>query len=835
MTETALDPTADIGLLAALLNVPQTLTGFNRVLEQFTYVWRLYQEIAEPSQRRKVEVITDTIEKIRRGELDLRKYKEIDKIPPAADVAEAVRRGQYRKTMKGHYGSRPLYCVFWHECASRAYEPQYRAMLASMLPALVELEQAKADDERLWALASEVGLALRQLTLKDISTTERTLLSSLPLRALPPKDLLDTIAGELARLGIEHAAIYGDRIHAIIRTLTWHRNGALTRGGLFQRRALTHGRAAPRHGSTAKQEENFIEERTASLSDGANIPFTMFRAEASEDSSDLARHPGIDPPNDAADRGLVVQIQTPPSTLRHRKDRAIAAATRARFVAQAIEMEAQHLPVTRSTLTGWDLKQLLRVIDEIDAPEWCETPPEQRAPIAAWMAIMFYLSRDEEAIENLQINAKGEQETIVVRLAEEMVWLPTRAPLHTPVTDGADCLIPTGVGFWVSAPRRLLASLRPLKTRYRRPFDTSLAPDAARILARINAAHGTNLTIARVVRHLADQLRQLAPNDATYGIYFRGVPPNQHNPAVYSAVPTERLVELYRQVVFHAEALAGDTAREVTTSALPTLLADDAESIGSRYVPRLAAARRAIESAYRRVNTLRGAAQTIEQKHNAYVALIALVAMVLTGIRGTRGALGLRVDIDDKTGVAFVSEKDDEQYTNARLVWILPALRHLFDEYSRHEFRVRQYLALRNPAAVNLLDQRDGTSLLSSRFAPSRTADQRAIDTSISYLYFLGVNGAPQAVTRSLLRSHLDGQWPLHLGVLRHFVRTQLLRQCVSGEIIDAQMGHYERGQNAWSRFSTLPPAAWRAALQGPLERIARDLGIRHVNSPLFP
>jgi hypothetical protein len=835
MTDIGTNPREEIGRLADLLNVPSTLAGFLRVLSQFRPAWILYREIADPTQKRQVDEVSLVIDRILSGEICLAHYKDIAKVPPLQDAENKVSPSDTRKTLKNYYGPHPLYSIFWHECATRAYEPQYRSLLASALPALVALEQAKAQDKLLQDGAEQVGRALRQLTLKDIASHEKELLYNLPVSAMTPAELLDHIYADLKRQGLEKSVLYGDRIKALIKVLAWSISGEWPRRNLFQKTTSFGGRSSPKHGATSRENVDLASPEQWLMPDGTPAHMTRFLATDGHDISAAGAPPNMDPETDAAERAALVHVTTPPSTRFHRKDRAVAAATKARYAAQAIEMEAQQLPVTRTTLTGWDIKSLLAALENLDAGEWNSLEIDERPSVAAWLAAMVYLGRDDAMIETLQVSESGSsRESIFIQRGNKQICLPVQSPRHEPPPGALDDTIVPESGLTLPAPERLLTVLGRLKPIRRRLFQRPWADEATALLNEINRRHGTHLTPNRVRRFVPNLIRQLAPNDEVYQVYFTGAAPNQHNPAVYSSVPISRLAELYRQAIYYAESIAGQSV-DASSPPLPALMSDDLPAIGSRYVPRQAALRRALAAQYEYIESLRGSPKLIEEKHNAFTALLVFVTLALSGVRGTRTSLGLRCDVDRKTSTAFVSEKDDETYTNARVVWIHPVLLELFDEYALHEFRVRQHLALKNPATLALLDARDEIHLLSPRKAPRRSADLSAIDESVTYLYFIGQNAVPQSATLSAAKDYLKGDWKLHLGVLRHFVRTQLLLRCVSGEAINALLGHHERGQNAWGRFSSLPPEAWRAEMRRHLGSIAEELGVKSVRSPVFP
>lgn len=157
------------------------------------------------------------------------------------------------------------------------------------------------------------------------------------------------------------------------------------------------------------------------------------------------------------------------------------------------------------------------------------------------------------------------------------------------------------------------------------------------------------------------------------------------------------------------------------------------------------------------------------------------------------------------------------------------------DEYSRHVTRLRQHFALVNIQTLDKLDARQTTPILSSADAPKRSNDQLKLQGRTPTLFMLSeYSGHVIDIELKKVEELLGRHWQLRLVSLRHFLRSQLLFSGCSGTLINALLGHAERGESPWGNFSTLPPAVWRKELKHHLAPILSQLRFEVVVSPLL-
>ena len=76
-----------------------------------------------------------------------------------------------------------------------------------------------------------------------------------------------------------------------------------------------------------------------------------------------------------------------------------------------------------------------------------------------------------------------------------------------------------------------------------------------------------------------------------------------------------------------------------------------------------------------------------------------------------------------------------------------------------------------------------------------------------------------------LLGKKLRDVFALPINANRHYLRSTMLARGCPVEVINAFMGHFERGEEPWGKFSGLSPIAYRNALDLFLTPLMRDDG----------
>jgi len=825
--------------LKRILRVPDDLMGFLPVARRLQPVLTSLLALVDEDQQ---QLLSDVLDSLGR----------VLEYPDLILTCFPEASGGGRKILKGYYSSHPHYCVFWHACASPELEKQYDALVVSLFAVQMRLDRDREFPAPPSDPAYMVGLSLRQLTdLRDPSVS--AFLFNLPLRPLQPQALLIHFDAQLMRLGLKPQVTGPMRnIGYVHRALQWFQTGVWEVKGHEQTgKAATH--RAARHGAIERTQPSKPIHRLLTDADGSSkVAVTDF---VEDDRTLRANDKDLEfsPPADAARRGTLVTVPPRAASASSRSDRRGLARNIARYTAQAVSLGNQNLPVTHATLSGYELQLLLSLIADLNDRGWEGGAEADRAAVAAWAASRLYLCRSVEATSQLRVVRSGKavneneldpgrSPTHITWIpVKGLVWLPVESPRHVaPVCQGEPAMrtLPIVKSFAVSTPPLLDLALSRLEPVGHKLFQRDYEAEFGQVLSAINLTRGTALNPERVGRMIARFVAQLGGRDRVYELYFRGMPPNQHNPCVYSAVSVRQLQKLHTEACARMYRLAGrpDLVTE-SGPVLSNMVAEEDLFVGSLHAPIRASVRSTVRAAIDTVRRLASEAHTsFVEQHNAYTAYLAFFLLATTGLRAVSSFLPARFDVDGATGLCFVSDKDNDAYEQARIVWLHPTLLRQLDEYRAHVTRLRQYLALTSPQGISQLDGQRRTPPLSRHTSPNRTYDLELLGKDgVPTLFLLTAEGGQLTPTfPAELQSLLGDTWQLRLGALRHFVRTELLRLSLPGEVINAALGHGERGEAPWGALSSLPPISWRRRLGEALVQIIADAGFEVLSSPLL-
>ena len=814
-----------ISPIVRLLDAPEELCEIFPVLEQFQTVLRLYQPLSNESELRGIGKIEELIDRILSGDIEVLKY-----IPSA-------RTRKNRQTLKPYYEDHAHYCTYWHRCSPNL-EPQYHALLASLLPVQTRLQQSKRESESFVERSYHLGLSIRQLT--EPNEVETRILKQIPTEALPPKQLLEFLEGLFERYGYIFKTTGLLRTWAYIhRALSWYQSGEWE-----QKKKWLHKRGyrkeSPRHGGLALDRDREIQEVSShQLEQGGSRTTRTFYADTGGLHGIEKQDIDADPIQDSGKLFEKIEIPTQKSTQFNLVDRVLINKRKARYAAQAIEMGNQRLPVTHATMSGFELKVLLDAFSNIESDVWESVPRKMRSKVAAWCSSRFFLGRAPEDLMKTHVVDMNEDGDDIMRAKWDpetrTMWLPCQLPLHKAPNDRWRVLQPKP-GFNLDLSNTLAPYLSKVTKNTQKLFMKDHETEFTQLVSKLNQIYGTNLTVNRITNTIPLLMAQLAPGDEVIALYFAGRKPNQHNPCVYSAIPASRLASLFSQACERVFELAQVSRDSLQLPAFPSLISGEDDFVGSFHVPTIDTLQTTIQDVLDRIENLKAQPGTpVHELHNMYTAYLLLFLMATTAIRAVRQPIPSEFNIDKITGSCFVSEKDTDGYRNARVVWLHPLLIRQLEEYERHVVRIRQHIAIKNANALDNFDAKNEIYKLTSASAPDRTNDQERLQVKSPMLFMMSEYGGHAIDIEPKKIEELLGQhWKLRLVSLRHFIRTELLISGCSGVVINALLGHAERGESPWGKFSTLPPVLWRDQLKGHLDPILERLKFRIVGSPLL-
>lgn len=818
----------ELGPLLKLIGAPDDLIGLFRIVEEFERILALFLPIAGQESIQKLQRVEAVIAGIEA------KRPIILKAFPRAKLGK-------RKTFTDYYGTHPHYTIYETRPEETIFAGQLRALIASLLPVCIRLEQVRINTPYPYAdKAVRLSRCLRQLSKPN--TDERKLLLELPLQALTPVELLDTIHNHCNRLGLELKSTGPlQSFQHIQRALMWFRDGIWphAHGSIYGRHP--HGEPGERRQvsrETADSERRI--EIDISLENDRPIRIVRYLPRPDELT---AREEKFDPnqSDDIAPIATTIQLDAEKSGVYQLENRRRSAAQNARFKAQAIELANQDLPIDRRTLSGYELQCFLLALNDLNLPAWDVIPVRSRAEVAAWAACRFFLSRDEADVRRVRAgeisDAKDQYDYPLWSAKTSQFLLPAVPPRHAPPKTDSNT-VKTTDRFLLSVPEFLTRILKRLPNSPGLLFKAPFEKYFEKLLAQINQHNHfkPDISPGRLQGVIAGQMSRMAPADHVVSIYFRGQPPNQHNPAVYSVIPVSRLQSLYDEACAQVGRRTKIPLIRAASSGFPGFTETGDPHVGSLQVPQASAVSDTVKHIVKELRALSlSPGAPLVRLHNTYTTYVTLFLLATSGVRAVSNPLPAIFDLDPQTGVCFVSDKDNSRYGNAHLAWLHPLLVEQISLYQQHVTRLRQPLALLHPSLLDRLDASLAPNQLSSHLSPNREMDQENMAARSPVLFFLSHQGTDMLdVSPSLLASYLGPEWSLRVGALRHFVRSHLLQSNRSGEIINALLGHGERGESPWSRFSTLPPLIWQKHLQEAITPCLKKLGFAAIPSPLL-
>ena len=229
------------------------------------------------------------------------------------------------------------------------------------------------------------------------------------------------------------------------------------------------------------------------------------------------------------------------------------------------------------------------------------------------------------------------------------------------------------------------------------------------------------------------------------------------------------------------------------------------------------------------------------QYHNAYAAYTAFLLMFATGYRAVHNplpSLALHLRTYRLLGI---SDKDDADFTHARLVCMPELLDRQLRHYNRHLQMLAQMLRCRVPTLAATVD---GLLTMDEQLLSLGIADTsqwyKTVRNSRRELgplfHFKSVNRQWQAV--NLFPKALSDFLPLELRLPsnagRHWMKSQLIQRSVDPELIDWQMGHWMTGQAPLGYYSALSHVEVSRYLAPILDEMLQEVGWEALPSKII-
>ena len=202
------------------------------------------------------------------------------------------------------------------------------------------------------------------------------------------------------------------------------------------------------------------------------------------------------------------------------------------------------------------------------------------------------------------------------------------------------------------------------------------------------------------------------------------------------------------------------------------------------------------------------AKSTLNHRHNLYALYTAMLISFGTGFRAIHDPSMKEVEIDFDFGIGIISDKGDVSY-RSRYVYLAPVVLEQISYYRQHLQVVYGLLGVTNPSLFDMLKCLDYEGLPLNLFW---------IKGELEPLELL----TPGAAKIILNKNH---QYSIPINAGRHYLKYRLLNDGCSPELIEAQLGHWENGQEPWGQFSNLDPNDFTKQMANYLPDILKNDG----------
>lgn len=346
-------------------------------------------------------------------------------------------------------------------------------------------------------------------------------------------------------------------------------------------------------------------------------------------------------------------------------------------------------------------------------------------------------------------------------------------------------------------------------------------------LAKLNSEFGTRLTPGRISHYWLHALAREQKLDLPSSMLFFGQSPEYSVARMhYTCASAQHLEESYRNI-------CTETLRELGFSnAFP-----DGDSVndhiylGTPFCPTadaVSSLAMSLRNAIDQSRPLHNELKYVMNFHNSYALYTACMIAFATTYRAVRDPSLYEKDIHYTSGLGVISDKDDEACYHSRLVWISDECRKQIAYYRRHLQRLYELFSLESPPLSRLFKNlvQEGRPLNLFIFQNENVNKDKQSSAENA-----APHKTPKIVLEELKPANIEvrlreyHKYFLPANANRHYLKNELLNSGCPGDVVEAQMGHWDQGQEPWIRFSNLHPREFVRQLKKHLAPILKRDG----------
>jgi len=797
-------PPEDTATLLQLVHAHDDLIAFGTIAENLTHILPLLKLI-EP----KLWNDNNVCPLITVAEKTTESSEQI-----ARKIEQFTQRSK-RHPLHGIIGSHPCYCVFWYNVTEVQYSLKYQYLQAIYLHAQHCFDKLSISEHKDYgSIIGQVGVRVRK-TATD--SEEREFLGILDKGPYEIDkfyvDVKKLLKSEISTEYSNHLILLERLVRFVIKE----------QGGHKKKRQDNEPQPA---------DINF------SLKDShdENTTYTFVRhSSTTKKEADAAHRHGC--ASDESYSGPNMLSENKFIDLDHGQSfvsELIKTRNKARYMASANQL----LTYRWERMNYNDVSYLLQGLDDLlQAKINIKLSTESRHELAAFIAVIFWTSSpptralNTRLIDHLESLPKILPENTIYISIEDSAWAvaepkisrrkfsekgwnnyfePTSQFIVLPMGG----LFKTHLSKWgINIERKFKTQSIPFFTAGPEVLEKNVSTFIKKLLEKQN---NIRLTPTRISSYLLNWCADYCKDTAGPAYIFGRIPPaGQKTPLYYYTPKITWLRATYTKICRAAEPANSSSSTSNLDKEFPQ------GRIGSNICPRKRTVRLLIKDLAAMVKFCRNDRSNLKSVinfHNAYTNYCVTMLGFATGYRIVRDPLTSLSHFDIETGSLVISDKDHDDNSNAKITFLTKKCCDQIKEYKNHREAMADHLSLVNPDLAREL-RSIGRS---ERLVWSRKQRQKVLKP---FFFYLKDNYQFEIVTYGTMEKRLKWTTKLPLNINRHYLRTCLCENGVSGEVVDAFMGHWDLGREPFGKFSSLSPEMFHDQIEDPLKNLFTKAG----------
>ena len=491
----------------------------------------------------------------------------------------------------------------------------------------------------------------------------------------------------------------------------------------------------------------------------------------------------------------------------------------AKGAASAIAMHNQRFAYDWDQLSHHEIVIFIHAI-EVLARQDSSVAGIPSRELAAFLAIVLWISADtQRAADATLVRAAASCKTSlgIQWIPEQTSWwiVSPRVPLLRQLSKSTieKQALPLAARYTLAIPTEAVAVFKrhvgtipatyePSRI-FNRPAD-DLERAADEFFRTLRRNEGGRQNLQRISVSLHNFLARMPGSDVTAAMAITGK--NDQMGAVplhYTANSIDRLQNIYSLACKKLVSTSKIIDAERLPNDIDTKSQKTPHHVGSRFVPREDKVTEMVLNLRDRLGTARKRIVNGGNPillHNDLAVYTVMMIGFATGYRAVRDPLLQEAEIDHSTGFGIVSDKDTDDFYNARIVWLPEICLRQLDFYRQHVKRLQEWLFENNQELFFKSRHQSVSGRHGNRVYPG--------------LFLMQKDSNDLSLNPKLLQDLLEKiNYLLPMNANRHYLRSKLIASRCPVEVLDAFLGHWERGREPWGRYSGLPPHVYREEL----------------------